>query len=73
MLDNVADLATLITLKNGKPFSEANAEVTSAASYLEFYSGEAGRAYGDVIPTVNPANRCFAIKQPIGVVTCLQN
>lgn len=60
-------LITLVALENGKPFSEAN------APYLEFYSGEAGRAYGDVIPSANPANRCFAIRQPTGVVTCLQN
>ena len=24
----------------------------------------------DTIPTANPANRCFATKQPIGVVAC---
>ena len=64
-------MITLITLKNGKPFSEANAEVTSAASYPEFYSGEAERAYGDAISTANPTNWCFAIKQPVRVVACL--
>ena len=60
-----------ITLENGKPFSEENAEVTSTASYLKFYSGGAERAYGDAIHTANPADQCFAIKQPIGVVTCM--
>lgn len=68
---NAADLGTLMTLENGKPYAEAKGEIAFAAGYLEFYSGEAERAYGDIIPSSNPVNRLFAIKQPIGVVACL--
>ncbi len=71
MNENVADLGTLMTSENGKPFTEAKGEIGFAASYLEFYAGEAERAYGDIIPSSNAANRIFSIKQPIGVVACL--
>lgn len=71
MNENAADLGAIMTLENGKPYTEAKGEIGFAASYLEFYSGEAERAYGDVVPSSNTANRIFAIKQPIGVVACL--
>ncbi|CAL5869402.1 uncharacterized protein PFLUO_LOCUS3631 [Penicillium psychrofluorescens] len=71
MLDNAEDLGRILTAENGKPFAEAKGEIAFAASYLEFYSGEAERTYGDIIPSANTANRVFAIHQPIGVVACL--
>lgn len=70
-LCNFLDLATLITVENGKPFPEAKGEVMAAAGYLEFYAGEAEHVYGDVIPSSTPSVRSFAIQQPIGVVACL--
>ncbi|MCJ1457348.1 hypothetical protein MMC28_007716 [Mycoblastus sanguinarius] len=71
MNENAADLGTLMTLENGKPYPEAKGEIGFAASYLEYYAGEAERLQGDVIPSANPTSRVFAIKQPIGVVACL--
>ncbi|OQD77808.1 hypothetical protein PENDEC_c002G05541 [Penicillium decumbens] len=71
MLENAEDLGRIMTMENGKPFAEAKGEIAFAASYLEFYCGEAERTYGDIIPSANPANRVFAIQQPIGVVACL--
>lgn len=71
MNENAADLGTIMTLENGKPYAEAKGEIAFAASYLEFYAGEAERGYGDIIPSSNPINRIFAVKQPIGVAACL--
>ncbi|KAF2095785.1 aldehyde dehydrogenase [Rhizodiscina lignyota] len=71
MIENADDIGTLMTMENGKPFPEAKGEAIFAANYLEFYAGEAERAYGDVIPTANTSTRAFALKQPIGVVACL--
>lgn len=39
MLENAEDLGTLMTLENGKPYTEAKGEIAFAAGYLEFYSG----------------------------------
>ena len=67
MTENSEDLATLVTWENGKPFNDAKGEVTYAASFLEWFSEEAPRNYGDVIPSSVPANRVFTIKEPVGV------
>lgn len=50
---------------------EAEAEVVYAASFFEYFSGEAERATGLTIPAANPACRILTVKQPIGVVACL--
>ena len=67
MMDNVDDLATLITMENGKPFAEAKGEVTYAASFFEWFSEEAPRNYGDTIEASVAGNRIFTIKEPVGV------
>lgn len=47
------DLATLITLENGKPLAEARAEVAYGNSYLAWFAEEAKRIAGDVLPGVS--------------------
>ena len=44
------DLATIITLEGGKPISESLGEIAYAASFFEWFSEEAKRVYGDLIP-----------------------
>lgn len=71
ILANAEDFAKIIVAENGKPLKEAQAEVTYAASFLEFFSGEAERTNGLTIPAANPTSRIITIKQPIGVVASL--
>ncbi|KAI1490470.1 Aldehyde/histidinol dehydrogenase [Biscogniauxia mediterranea] len=67
VMENAEDLATLITLENGKPFADAKGEVTYAANFFEWFSEEAPRQYGDFIPSTVPGNRVITIKEPVGV------
>ncbi|CAJ2500602.1 Uu.00g034550.m01.CDS01 [Anthostomella pinea] len=67
MMENSDDLATLITLENGKPLADAKGEVNYAASFFEWFSEEAPRVYGDTIPAGVPGNRVVTIKEPVGV------
>lgn len=67
MTENADDIATLITWENGKPLTDAKGEAAYAASFLEWFSEEAPRAYGDTIGASVPGNRVLTIKQPIGV------
>ncbi|KAI9807895.1 MAG: hypothetical protein M1825_005201 [Sarcosagium campestre] len=67
VIDNAEDLAKLITWENGKPLNDAKGEVAYAASFFEWFSEEAPRAYGDVIPSSIPGNRVLSMKQPVGV------
>ncbi|WP_160151592.1 NAD-dependent succinate-semialdehyde dehydrogenase [Microbulbifer sp. ALW1] len=69
--DNREDLARLLTLEQGKPLAEAMGEIDYGASYIEWYAEECRRAYGQTIPTHNPAMRLQTIRQPVGVVTCI--
>ncbi|OQU94905.1 hypothetical protein CLAIMM_01190 isoform 2 [Cladophialophora immunda] len=65
--ENADDLATLITLENGKALSDAKIEVEYAASFLEWFSDEAPRIYGDVIPATVAGNQVLTIREPVGV------
>ena len=71
VMEHIEDLALILTLENGKTLTEAKGEVTYAASFLEWYAGEAERTHGDVIPVANPNQRVITFKQPIGVAACL--
>jgi succinate-semialdehyde dehydrogenase / glutarate-semialdehyde dehydrogenase len=62
------DLARLMTAEQGKPLSEARAEVDYGASFTEFYAEEAKRVVGEIIPTPKKSGRVLVLKQPVGVV-----
>jgi succinate-semialdehyde dehydrogenase / glutarate-semialdehyde dehydrogenase len=65
------DLATLITLEEGKPLTEAKGEIDYAASFLQWFSEEAKRVRGDVIPAPRDTARIVVLKQPIGVCAAI--
>lgn len=67
VVENAEDIATLITWENGKPAADAKAEVAYAASFLEWFSEEAPRLYGDTIPATAAGNRVHTVKEPVGV------
>lgn len=65
------ELATILTLEQGKPLSEAKGEIIYAASFIEWFAEEAKRIYGDVIPSPYPDARIIVNKQPIGVMAAI--
>jgi len=67
MLEHIDDLALLLTLEQGKPLFESEAEVKYAASFLEWFGEEGKRVYGDTIPSPLLDRRILVLKQPIGV------
>lgn len=71
MLENVEDLAVLLTSEMGKPIGEARGEIRYGAGFVEWFAEEAKRVYGDVIPSHGPNMRLLAIKQPVGVVAAI--
>ncbi|MBU2146226.1 MAG: NAD-dependent succinate-semialdehyde dehydrogenase [Alphaproteobacteria bacterium] len=68
MLDNVEDLAQILTAEMGKPLAEARGEIAYGASFIQWFAEEARRIYGDVIPGHQGDKRIIVLKQPIGVV-----
>ena len=71
MLENQADLALMMTLEQGKPLDEARGEIAYAASFLEWFSEEAKRVYGETIPQHQSDKRLLVIKQPVGVCVAI--
>ena len=65
--ERTAEIAAVMTAEQGKPLSEAAGEVEYAASFLEWFSGEAERLYGTIVPAQNASNRVLVLRQPVGV------
>ena len=71
ILENVEDLAALMTLEQGKPIAEAIGEVKYGAEFIAFYAEESKRFSGDIIPSISSDRRLMTYKQPVGVVGCI--
>lgn len=71
MMDNVDDLARIITLENGKALADSIGEVKYAALYFEWFAEESKRLYGHTIQPSNHNNKVITYKQPVGVVGLL--
>lgn len=71
ILENVDDLAALITLEMGKAYREAQGEVVYGASFIEWSAEEAKRIHGETLATPFPGTRGWTTRQPIGVVACI--
>jgi succinate-semialdehyde dehydrogenase/glutarate-semialdehyde dehydrogenase len=61
-------IAPVLTEEQGKPLSEARAELSAAADQFDWYADEARRIYGRVIDGHSRGNRLVVIRQPIGPV-----
>jgi succinate-semialdehyde dehydrogenase / glutarate-semialdehyde dehydrogenase len=71
MIANQEDLAILMTSEQGKPLAESRGEITYAASFIEWFSEEAKRVYGDTIPAPRADARIVVTKEPIGVCVAI--
>ena len=71
IVENTEDLARILTTEQGKPFAEAKGEIAYAASFVLWYSEEAKRAYGEVIPSHKADGKIVVTKEPIGVVAAI--
>ena len=71
MVANADDLATIMTMEQGKPWAEARGEVLYAASFVEWFSEEAKRVYGDVMGHPQSDKRIVVVKQPVGVCAAI--
>ncbi|XP_036395050.1 succinate-semialdehyde dehydrogenase, mitochondrial isoform X1 [Megalops cyprinoides] len=65
------DLAKLITAECGKPMKESLGEIAYSASFLEWFSEEARRVYGDIVPPAAKDRKILLLKQPVGVASII--
>ena len=71
VMANKEDLSKILTFEQGKPISEARAEIVYGANYIQWFAEESKRVYGDIIAPPTNDKRIMVIKQPIGVVACI--
>ncbi|MGO4745869.1 NAD-dependent succinate-semialdehyde dehydrogenase [Serratia quinivorans] len=71
MLEHQQDLASLMTLEQGKPLAESLGEIRYAASFVEWFAEQAKRTNGDIIPSPSADKRLLVIKQGIGVCAAI--
>jgi succinate-semialdehyde dehydrogenase/glutarate-semialdehyde dehydrogenase len=71
LMANSDDVAAILTAEQGKPLAEAKGEIAYGAAFIEWFSEEAKRVYGETIPGPSPDKRIVCIRQPVGVVACI--
>jgi succinate-semialdehyde dehydrogenase / glutarate-semialdehyde dehydrogenase len=71
ILDHKEDIATLMTLEQGKPLVESRGEVDYAASFIRWFAEEARRIYGETIPGAKPGQHIVVTRQPVGVTAAI--
>ncbi len=68
-LENRKDeLAKLMTMENGKPFSETRGDVQEAIDMFRYMAGEGRRLFGETTPSELRDKFCMSVRDPIGVV-----
>jgi succinate-semialdehyde dehydrogenase/glutarate-semialdehyde dehydrogenase len=67
MLENLEDLARILTLEQGKPLAEARGEIRYGASFVKWFAEEARRIGGTTIPSPTRDRRIVVLKEPVGV------
>lgn len=73
--DRIEELASTITLEEGKPLSEARGEVARTPALLRLCAEEGARAHGETLPLDAAAGGegkfGFTLRQPCGVVVAI--
>jgi succinate-semialdehyde dehydrogenase/glutarate-semialdehyde dehydrogenase len=71
ILENVDDLASILTLEQGKPLAEARGEIIYAANFVEWFAEDAKRILGDVILAPKDNQKIITTREPVGVVAAI--
>ncbi|QFT80037.1 Succinate-semialdehyde dehydrogenase [NADP(+)] GabD [Roseovarius sp. THAF27] len=67
VLEHTEDLAQILTAEQGKPLAESRGEVAYGASFIRWFSEEARRIDGSIIPSPVQGKKILAMKEPVGV------
>src|SRR5258708_4323712 len=65
---NAGEIASLMTMEQGKPLVEAKGETLAGADVVDWFAEEARRAYGRTIPARVDGVYQLEVKEPVGPV-----
>ncbi len=71
ILENLEDLAIILTTEQGKPLLEARGEIAYGANFVEWFAEEAKRVKGDVILAPKRNQKIVTLREPVGVVAAI--
>jgi succinate-semialdehyde dehydrogenase/glutarate-semialdehyde dehydrogenase len=71
ILENLEDLATILTSEQGKPLAESRGEILYGANFVEWFAEEAKRISGEIISPPKANQKILATREPIGVVAAI--
>ncbi len=71
LVAHTEDLAGILTAEQGKPLTEARAEVAYGADYVRWFAGEALRIDGEILQAPSPDKRVIVLKQPVGLCAAI--
>ncbi len=71
MRERKQEIASVLTLENGKTFSESSAEVDSAYREMDWQINEGLRMFGVTVPTAQENMFAMVIREPLGVVAII--
>jgi len=66
--DRFETIARVITMENGKPLPQSEAELNMTIDHFRWFAEEGRRAYGRVVPHQADGKRHLVLKHPVGVV-----
>ncbi|MCA9688728.1 MAG: aldehyde dehydrogenase family protein, partial [Myxococcales bacterium] len=64
-------LARLLTREQGKPLAEARGEIAYANGFVDWFSAEALRVYGETVPSPWADGRVLVTREPVGVAALI--
>jgi succinate-semialdehyde dehydrogenase/glutarate-semialdehyde dehydrogenase len=68
ILENLEDLANILTLEQGKPLEDARKEILYGANFVKWFAEEAKKIRGTIVEHSKPNQKIFIEYEPIGVV-----
>lgn len=71
IMEHQEDLALILTAEQGKSLTESRGEIAYAASFIEWFSEEARRQYGQTIPSYEQGKRLMTLREPVGVCAAI--
>jgi len=66
--DRADEVAAILTQEQGKPLPEAKMETLASADIIDWFAGEAPRAYGRIIPARTTTAVQMVLREPVGPV-----
>jgi acyl-CoA reductase-like NAD-dependent aldehyde dehydrogenase len=64
---NLAELAELESLDNGKPLAAAKGDVAASVAHLRYYAGWPTKIEGETFPVSARDLFCYTLREPVGV------